>query len=248
MKNMAALLGHGNIHLSSPVATIENEKQKITVITTTGRKFVARKCILSIPSTLYRDINIQPQLPQPLQELSRLTRLGDYNKSIVCYDTPWWRKENYNGLFMSYDGYIAVARDTSVDEKRLYCLTCFMNGKRGFVWSQMTPHDQRRVVLEQIAEVFCQGKDSEAYRPIEIFNQIWKHEEYSKGALVPIPALGHMTKFAHINGKAVGNLHFAGTEYASEWKGYMEGALDSGEAAAAEVLEALSTQPVEARL
>ncbi|USP78611.1 Amine oxidase [Curvularia clavata] len=248
MKSMASLLGHENIHLSSPVATIENEKHKVTVITKAGRKFVARKCILSIPSTLYRDLNIQPQLPQPLQELSGSTRLGDYNKSIVCYDTPWWREENYNGLFMSYDGYIAVARDTSVDEKRLYCLTCFMNGKRGFEWSQMAPHDQRRAVLEQIAHAFCQGKDSEAYRPIEIFNQIWKHEEYSKGALVPIPALGYMTKFTDINGKAVGNLHFAGTEYASEWKGYMEGALDSGEAAAAEVMKALSTQSVEARL
>jgi monoamine oxidase len=37
------------------------------------------------------------------------------------------------------------------------------------------------------------------------------------------------------------NLHFASTETAGEWKGYMEGAIRSVERAAAEVVEALRT-------
>lgn len=37
----------------------------------------------------------------------------------------------------------------------------------------------------------------------------------------------------------VGNIHFVGTEFAKEWKGYMEGAVSSGEDGAKEVLEAL---------
>lgn len=241
MKGMANLLGYEHIHLSSPVATIENTRHGVNVITTTGKNFQARKCILSIPSTLYRDINIQPALPQALRELTESARMGHYNKCIVCYDTPWWRKLDFNGFFMSYEGYIAVARDTSVDEKGLYCLTCFMNGNNGYVWTELAPHERRRAVLEQIADVFAQDKDSEAYRPIEIFDQIWQHEQYSKGALVPITPVGYMTQFAHVNGKSVRNLHFVGTEYAGEWKGYMEGALDSGEAGAAEVVQALCT-------
>lgn len=36
--------------------------------------------------------------------------------------------------------------------------------------------------------------------------------------------------------KPIGRLHFAGTETATEWFGYMDGALQSGERAAAEVL------------
>jgi monoamine oxidase len=38
----------------------------------------------------------------------------------------------------------------------------------------------------------------------------------------------------------VGNLHFAGTETAGDWKGYMEGAVRSGERAAKEVIDGLS--------
>jgi monoamine oxidase len=240
MKGMADLIGHQHIHLSSPIVTIENNRKGVTVTSTTGKVFRARKCILSIPSTLYRDINIQPALPPQLRELSESSRMGDYNKCIVCYDTPWWRKLNYNGFFMCYEGYIAVARDTSVDEKGLFNLTCFMNGKNGYEWTKLAPHDRRRVVLQQIADVFQQDRSSEAFRPIEMFDQIWAHEQYSKGALVPIPPTGYMTHYASVNGKPVNNLHFVGTEYASEWKGYMEGALDSGEAGAAEVVQSLA--------
>lgn len=240
MKEMATLLSHAHIHLSTPVASIQDDKHTLCVTTTTGKTFTARKCIVSIPSTLYRDINIQPPLPQPAQELSGSTKLGHYNKSIVCYDRPWWRDLGYNGFFMCYEGYVSVARDTSVDENRLYCLTCFVNGTAGADWSRLAPHERRKAVLEQIAEVFDQDKDSEAFCPIEIFDQIWQHELYSKGALVPITAPGHLTKFADVYGRPVGNIHFVGTEYATEWKGYMEGALDSGERGAGEVIAALA--------
>jgi monoamine oxidase len=36
-------------------------------------------------------------------------------------------------------------------------------------------------------------------------------------------------------------VHFAGTETAGEWKGYMEGAVRSGERAAAEVVQQLGS-------
>jgi monoamine oxidase len=239
MKGIAELIGHSHIHLSSPVASIDDRGSYVAVTSTNGRTFHGRKCIISIPSTLLRGINIQPPLPRPTQDMANATKLGDYNKSIVCYDRPWWREQGYNGFFMSYQGYISVARDTSVDERRLYCLTCFMNGEAGAEWSRLASHQRRKVVLDQIADVFQQGLDSEAYRPIEIFEQVWKDELYSQGALVPIPALGHLTGYAATYGKPVGNIHFVGTEYASEWKGYMEGALDSGERGAAEVVAAL---------
>lgn len=141
-----------------------------------------------------------------------------------------------------------MARDTSIDEKRLFALTCFINGREGEKWAERNTHDRRRVVLQQIATLYNAGPDSEAYRPIEFFEQIWKHEPYSKGALAPVTALGHYTKFHSVYGKPVGNLHFVGTEYSLEWKGYMEGALCSGEQGASEVVDALRYQKPIARL
>ncbi|CAM1501466.1 Fc.00g034500.m01.CDS01 [Cosmosporella sp. VM-42] len=242
-KGIAELIGRSHIHLSEPVVSIDDRKTHTAVTTTTGKTFTARKCIVSLPSAMYKSLSFSPALPTPVREVTDSARLGHYNKSIVCYDRPWWRDLGFNGFFMSYDGPVALARDTSVDEKRHYSLTCFVNGKDGEAWAKLYPHERRRVVLEQIAAIFNVDDGSEAFRPIEIFEQIWKHELYSQGALAPITEIGHYTKYASVYGKPVGNLHFVGTEYSSEWKGYMEGALCSGEQGAKEVVEAIQQAP-----
>lgn len=177
-----------------------------------------------------------------MQEVADNTKLGHYNKAIVCYDTPWWRGLGYNGFVMSFKGPVVVARDTSVDEKRMYSLTCFVNGAEGEKWGKLRPHQRRAVVLDQLASLYNASEDSEVYRPIEFFDQIWKHERYSKGALAPVTAIGHYTKYQSVCGQSVGHLHFVGTEFSRHWKGYMEGALVSGELGAAEVVQALQNQ------
>ncbi|KAK2758400.1 flavin-containing amine [Colletotrichum kahawae] len=214
---IADLIGRSNIHLSAPVASIENTSAHVTVITTSGQHFVGKKAIISLPSTMMRDLNISPPLPSRLREVNDSSRLGHYNKAVLCYDKPWWRDLGYNGFFMSYTGPMTLARDTSVDETGFYSLTCFVNGKFGEEWSKLHPHERRSVVLNQVSKAFNVGQDSEAFRPIEIFDQIWKHEQYSKGALAPIQEIGHYWK----------------------WKGYMEGALCSGEQGAKEVIDAV---------
>ncbi|KAH7128168.1 amine oxidase [Dendryphion nanum] len=239
IENIAELVGRSNIYLSSPVASIQDHQTHVSITTRTGHIYQGRKCIISLPSTLYKDLNISPPLPLRLQQISNSTKLGDYNKAIVCYDRPWWRDSGYNGFFMSYNGPVNLARDTSVDPARQFSLTCFINGQFGRDWSLLPPHERRRVVLTQLAKVYACDPESEVWKPIEFFEQIWMREEFSKGALVPVTALGHLTGLADVYGKRVGNLHFVGTEFAREWKGYMEGALESGERGAEEVVKAL---------
>jgi monoamine oxidase len=245
---LANLVGRNNIRLSSPVLSINDFKSHVAVTTTTGQTYIGKKCIVSVPSTMYQDMTISPPLPAPVQDVANNTKLGHYNKAIVCYDTPWWRDLGYNGFVMSFKGPVIVARDTSIDEKRLYALTCFVNGNEGEKWSRMHPHERRSVVLDQLATLYNVSADSEVYRPIEFFDQIWKHEQYSKGALAPVTAIGHYTKYASVYGKPVGNLHFVGTEFSRDWKGYMEGALVSGELGAAEVSKSLQNQQPSAKL
>ena len=241
-KGLAGLIGHERIHLSSPVVDIENKSTYVVVTTRNGRTFEAKKLIVSIPSTMYRELQFSPLLPSKLRQMTDATRLGHYNKALVFYFRPWWRDQGFNGFLMSFKGPVCVARDTSIDAEGIYCLTCFLNGSPGDSWAQSTPYERRRVIVEQLADVFNLGPRSEAHSPKEYIDQVWKSEEFSRGALVPVPAIGDYTKFAGIYGKPVGNIHFVGTEYSKHWKGYIEGALASGEEGAKEVIDSLAQQ------
>ncbi|KAI0880229.1 uncharacterized protein GGS22DRAFT_182454 [Annulohypoxylon maeteangense] len=247
-KGIANLIGHGKIHLSSPVASIEDNKTYVAITTSNGKVFNARKAIISIPSTMYKELNFSPPLPAAVQEVTNGTRLGHYNKAIVFYERPWWRDLGFNGFFMSYNGPACLGRDTSIDKDGVYSFTCFVNGDEGKKWAKLYPHERRKVILDELATIFNVGPDSEVYRPIEFFEQIWQHETFSRGALAPVTALGHYAKFVDVYGKPVGNLHFVGTEYSTDWKGYMEGALASGEKGAKEAIDAISKQTPTSRL
>lgn len=238
-EGITGLLGQKHVQLSCPVVSIKQHRQEVEVTTVTGRKITARKCIMAIPSAMYRTIEISPPLPKGLQVIANASRLGDYTKVVVCYDAPWWRELGFNGIFNSFVGPVSSGRDTCIEETRTYCITCFVNGENSRQWSRLSREDRQNVIVKQLASIFDVGLDHVVYRPLEVHEQIWKNEQYSHGALTPVPALGHYTRYAQVYGKPAQNMHFVGTEYSTEWKGYMEGALCSGEQGAAEVIALL---------
>ena len=71
-----------------------------------------------------------------------------------------------------------MIRDTSVPKDDHYCLTCFVGGAPGIAWSRLPAHERRAQVLAQVAAIY--GNAEEAYKPIEVFEQEWSKEEYSK--------------------------------------------------------------------
>lgn len=69
-------------------------------------------------------------------------------------------------------------------------------------------------------------------------------EEWSEGAPNPVMALGALSKGGMVwVTEPFMNMHFVGTETADVWRGYMDGAVRSGERGANEVIEALRARP-----
>ena len=88
---IADLIGHSHIHPGQPVASIEDLRHHVSVTTATGKTFEGRKAIISLPSAMYKSLNIQPPLPAAARDVYNSARLGHYNKCLVIYDRPWWR-------------------------------------------------------------------------------------------------------------------------------------------------------------
>lgn len=61
-------------------------------------------------------------------------------------------------------------------------------------------------------------------------------EQYSSGCYTMTCGPGFLTRYGPYLAKPVGRVHYAATETASEWSGYMNGAVQAGERAAREIL------------
>ncbi|KAI9052037.1 hypothetical protein LZ554_004291 [Drepanopeziza brunnea f. sp. 'monogermtubi'] len=241
---LAALLKPNTIRLSTPVSSITDSGSSVIVTTKTGQAFKSTKLVLSIPTPLYADLTISPPLTGTKATASSSTTHGYYSKVILCYDHPWWTQTPATskscGLAISYQCPAAVIRDTSVPDDGHYCLTCFVGGAPGIAWSKLPPHERRAQVLSQVSNIY--GNRDEVYKPVEIFEQEWTKEEYSKGAPCPVMGPGVLSRVGRALAEPVGSLFFVGTETSEVWSGYMEGAVRSGLRGAEEVVESLRGQ------
>jgi monoamine oxidase len=248
-KKIAASLPSGAVHLNSPVISIDDNGILVTVITS-RRTFKAKHVILSIPTVLYKTILLQPPLPPTKDKLINSTVHGHLSKVFLAYDSPWWRDAGCCGLTQSLIGLVAVTRDTSNDKAGKYSLLGFIAGDAGRAWSKLPSAERRQAVVKHFHSVFTGIVDS-VPAPIDYIEQMWWNEPFSQGCPCPAMPLGLMTEVGgDVTAKLRerhGNLHFVGTEMAEVWKGYMEGAVRSGERGAREVVEELEGE-LEAKL
>ena len=63
----------------------------------------------------------------------------------------------------------------------------------------------------------------------------WTNEQWSRGGPTAIAGTGTLSQYGPALRAPVGRIHWAGTETADYWQGYMDGAVRSGERAAREI-------------
>ena len=102
-------------------------------------------------------------------------------------------------------------------------------------FDRLEPAERREQALGGFAALFGE----EALRPIDFTDQRWGAESFAPGGPTAAVPPGSWTQFGPLLRKPVGPLHWAGTETTDEWTGFMDGAVRSGQRAAAEVAAAL---------
>jgi monoamine oxidase len=232
---LAAELPEGVLQLSSPVASIWQAGSQKAYVQAGGRTYVGRKIISALPQPVLKTIAFEPALPLDKQILIDSYRYGHYKKVMVVFKEPFWVKKGYCGLIQSFRGPAAVIRDTSIPEVNKWVLTCFVAGDPGKEWSAKPKAEAEAILLQQISDLY--GEPEAEKLLVEMIASVWENEPFS-GHGGPSPSLppGVLDSVGHALRARFGNIHFAGTETSDVWKGYMEGAVRSGERAAEEVI------------
>ncbi len=223
----------GRLLLQTPVAAIEQDENSVRVVTSHNEYSVAR-VVMAIPPHLAGRIRYQPGLPVARDQLTQRFPMGATVKCIAVYDRPFWREQGFSGEAVCDVGPVSVVFDnTSADDGTgaVAMLLAFVVGQPGRAWSTRTQAANKAIVLDTFARYFGDA----AKTPLDYLEQDWSTEEWTGGCPVGSATPGTLSACAPALRAPIGRLHFAGTETATEWTGYLEGALQAGDRAADEV-------------
>jgi monoamine oxidase len=231
--NVASALGT-RVVLNAPVRRIDRTGTGVTIfsdaMTATGKR-----AIVAIPPALAGRIDYRPGLPPLRDQLTQHMPQGTLMKFEAIYTTPFWRANGLNGQVVSENGPIKVTFDTTPPDGSPGIMMGFIGGHEARIWQDQSASDRRNAALQNLANYF----GSEASNPTSIVEFSWTTEVWNRGCPVAVLAPGTLIDFGKAIRAPVGAIHWAGTETSTYWNGYMDGAVRSGERAAAEVLAEL---------
>jgi monoamine oxidase len=217
--------------LSSPVRRINQRRGGVHVVS--DRVTVkAKRVIVAIPPTLAGRIDYHPILPFQRDQLTQRYGQGTLTKVAVVYDKPFWRDQGLNGTAVDTGGPLSATFDDSPPGGRPGVIFGFVGGDNARTYAGMSPGSKRQAVLNQLANYF----GSQAFNARRFLETNWSGEQWTRGCPVGIPGLGTLLEYGSRLRDPVGRIHWAGTETSNYWNGYMDGAVRSGERAAAEAL------------
>jgi len=219
------------LRLGQAVRSVEQDETGVTV-RGEGFSYRAQRLVLTLPPALLPRIDFWPALPARRLQLTQRMPMGAVWKCYGIYDKPFWREQNLNGLAATPDGYITITFDNSPYDGSRGILMGFVLGHQARAFAALTPEQRRKEALDAFATFFGPA----AREPLRYLDHSFLNEEWSQGCYAGVAGPGLWTSLGPVLREPVGRLHWAGTETAAVWNGYIEGAIRSGERVAAELL------------
>ncbi|KAK9968135.1 hypothetical protein ABG768_002475 [Culter alburnus] len=226
-------IGAERVRLGAAVKTICQDSENIKVTTSAGT-VTCKAVIVACPSHLAAKIHFEPALPAERQRLIQCLPMGHMTKFIVTYPTAFWKEKGFSGEIVvrpSEDCPLSVTFDAT-SPKGNPALVGFITGVQALDWSDRKMEERRDAVISSLVKYL--GPEASTY--IHYREKDWAKEEYSGGCPVNVMTPGMLTYYHPSLRKPFGRIYWAGTETATQWCGYISGAIQSGQRAAMEVL------------
>ncbi|RAV07275.1 oxidoreductase [Mycolicibacterium sp. GF69] len=204
-------------------------------VTARGTTVRAKRAVIAVPPALAARIRFTPGLPGDRDQLTQRMPMGRVIKVNVVYDEPFWRTAGLSGQANSDRRPLGTVFDNTPPDGSPGVLVGFLEGRHADAGSRLDLADRRARVIDDLVGYF----GARARTPIAYIERDWCQEEFSRGCYGAFTAPGTLTRFGPALRAPIGPLHWAGTETATRWAGYIDGAAQSGHRVAREIVPAL---------
>ena len=226
----------GAVRLGTAVSAVEQDGDRVVLRSDAGSTVSARHAIAAVSPVLAARWHWARQLPADRDQLAQRMPMGAYMKVVIAYERAWWREAGLSGIGYCDSGPLQMVVDASTPGTAGGVLACFITGRAVERYGRLALGARQAAVREALTGMFGQqaaGWTAYAERD-------WTTEPYSRGGPVGLMGPEVMGRYGHVLRRPEGLVHWAGTDTATVWNGYMDGAIQAGERAADEVLARLA--------
>jgi monoamine oxidase len=221
-------IGADKIMLEHTVEKIEQSK-KVKVTCAGGSIFEADYIICTIPTFSAKKINWIPALPLDMKMAMNELQYARINKNALLYSERFWKDESFDLVTDQPGHYFYHATKNQPSKKGV--LISYSIGDKAPVIKAQTDAWNAEMINISLKTGFG---DTNQFLEKQV-NYYWGDDEYSKGAYA-MYGVGQWFGIMPVLQQSFMCTHFAGEHLSDAWQGFMEGAIETGEAAAKKIV------------
>ena len=221
-------IGADKIHMGHAVSRIVQEsKGGVRVFCENGRMFTGDKIICTVPTFAVSKIKWEPGLPADKVNALNELQYARINKNPLLFSERFWKEENFDMVTDQTPHYFYHATKNQPSNKGV--LLSYTIGEKAALVANQTDEWKATMIQQTLNPQFGDVK-----RLLEKQTAYyWGNDAYSRGAYA-IYGKGQWFRVMPVLQRSFLHTHFAG-EHLADWQGFMEGAINTGEAAAAKI-------------
>lgn len=221
----------GAIHRNTPIAGIRTGGAGVEVVAEDGRVFTGKRVVVTLPFSALKFVSFDPVITGLQAEAIQTMPYGSCFHAFIETDAPYWENDGLPaGMWMDTSPGRMGPQTENGEAVGLYV---FATGRLAEFLNRM-PKDQAdaRLIADLVAaRPAAKGKVRVAR------SWSWAKDPYA-GGMYAYWRPGMIAKYKETMARPSGPIHFAGEHTSQSTRG-LEGAMESGERAAFEVLDAL---------
>jgi monoamine oxidase len=192
------------------------------------REIAAQYCVVTLPATTLRDVRFEPPLPEDQHRAIQSLGYGRATRMMLQFSKRFWRKGHRPSAFGT-DLLTGAVWDASEEQRGpAGVLTLLAGGRASGELQQLIATGGSQAVVDRLRWL---GRPADL---IAAQVMAWEDEPWSRGGYAFFgPSFDPLLR-AWL-ARPAGRVLFAGEHTSERWQGYMNGAIESGKRAAAEV-------------
>lgn len=227
-EEFAKRIGAENIKTGTLVTEIIERAGSVTV-KTANETYKADACICTVPTQSLLKIKFNPPLPAAQREAAEKLIYSRITKNSVLYERRFWKNENFSMVSDATSHFYFHSTQNQAGREGI--LTSYAVGEKADVLASQSDERRMKIITRDLIDF----DESAPKLAKAIASYAWQRDKYTDGAYA-LYRPGQWFGVRPILKRPHGKVLFAG-EHLADWQGFMEGAIETGEAAAQSLIK-----------